>query len=387
MRTREWHCAEAVGAARGIFELTVAAVFLVIGCGAPGEPKPPSPPIPVAVKDLSGHQQGDGVQLVFTLPSKTIAGDRLAAPPAVEIVRGSAQQDGSPDTKSFRVVYTIPSVLVTNYVGDGQMKFTDPIDPAEISAHAGGTFFYAVRTRLSQKRASADSNLIGVRVFRVPESITTLTAQVMETAIALSWSAPAVSSGAGPVPVISEYRVYRGELDPASVEVSIKNLSQAKWESPLTLLASSEETNYQDTFFEFGKAYAYVVRSAVTVEGKPLESSDSNSAIVIPRDIFPPATPQDVVADVEPGSAPDSIVVDLSWSISRETDLAGYRVYRAEEQGTKGALLTPELLLAPAYRDTSVQQGHRYWYTVTAVDHAENESVPSAAFPVDVAKP
>jgi hypothetical protein len=39
--------------------------------------------------------------------------------------------------------------------------------------------------------------------------------------------------------------------------------------------------------------------------------------------------------------------------------------------------LTTELLPAPVYRDISVQAGHRYWYTVTAVDRAGNESAPA----------
>ena len=69
--------------------LVFLALFLLAGgCGAPGEPTPPTPPVPAAVTDLAAHQAGDGVQLIFTLPAKTITGDRLALPPAVEIVRG-----------------------------------------------------------------------------------------------------------------------------------------------------------------------------------------------------------------------------------------------------------------------------------------------------------
>jgi fibronectin type 3 domain-containing protein len=94
-----------------------------------------------------------------------------------------------------------------------------------------------------------------------------------------------------------------------------------------------------------------------------------------------------VVAAVLSGATPGSVLADLSWSINLETDLAGYRVYRSEQQGTRGTLITPDLLLAPAYRDTSVEPGHRYWYSVTAVDRAGNESEPSPAVVVDVAKP
>jgi fibronectin type 3 domain-containing protein len=153
------------------------------------------------------------------------------------------------------------------------------------------------------------------------------------------------------------------------------------------LLASSDENTYRDTLFDFGKTYAYIVRSVVLVDGNALESSDSVPATVSPRDTFPPGAPQNLVAAVLSGATPDSVLVDLSWSINLETDLAGYRVYRSEQQDTRGVLITSALLLAPAYRDTSVESGHLYWFSVTAVDRAGNESEASAAVAVDVAKP
>jgi len=70
-----------------------------------------------------------------------------------------------------------------------------------------------------------------------------------------------------------------------------------------------------------------------------------------------------------------------------ESDLAGYRVYRSQQDGERGVLLTPDLLPSPTYRDNSVQSGQRYWYTVTAVDRSGNESAPSPAVAVDVAQP
>jgi len=104
-------------------------------------------------------------------------------------------------------------------------------------------------------------------------------------------------------------------------------------------------------------------------------------------DTFPPATPQGLVATLLPGAAPSSLVVDLSWSINLETDLAGYRVYKSEQEGARGQLITPDLLPVPAVRDTSVEPGHRYWYTVTAVDRAGNESAPSNPVAIDVTQP
>jgi hypothetical protein len=378
---------EAARIASFVFLVSGLASLCGAGCGAPGEPTPPSPPVPVATTDLTAHQAGDGVQLIFTLPVKTVAGDRLLSPPAVEVVRGMPKADGSPDAKSFRVVYTIPGALVENYVAEGHVKFIDPVAPAETRAHPGGSLVYVVRTRASKKRASANSNAVSVRMYPVAEAIATLQARVTESAIELSWTAPTRTSGGDPLSGFSGYRIYRGELDPATAEAASTDLSKAKWKSPLALLSGSDESPYRDTLFDFGKTYAYIVRSVVLVEGNPLESADSNSAIVTPRDTFPPAAPQNLVVAAPSGASPGSVLADLSWSINLETDLAGYRVYRSEEQDRRGVLLTPDLLLAPAYRDTSVEPGHRYWYSVTAVDRAGNESDASAAVAVDVAKP
>jgi hypothetical protein len=380
-------CGERVCFVDFAFQVVAFTIFLVAGCGAPGEPVPPAPPIPTPITDLSAHQDGDGVQLIFTMPRKTTTGDRLAAAPAVEIVRGLPGPKGEPEAKSFRVVYTIPGSLVANYVSEGQVKFTDPVAPADIGAQPGGTLFYLVRTRASAKRASADSNAVSVAMFPVPARVSALSTRVTEPAIELSWTPPDHVSGGGPLSGLSGYHIYRGELDPASLEAASKNLLEAKWKSPISLLATSEENSYRDTLFDFDKTYVYIVRSLVMVEGKPLESSSSEPAIVTPRDIFPPAAPQNVVGNVLPGATPGSVLVDLSWSISPERDLAGYRVYRSEEQGNRGALITPDLLLAPAYRDTSVEPGHHYWYTVTAVDRAGNGSESSAPAAVDVAQP
>lgn len=361
---------------------------LTVGCGAPGEPTPPTPPVPVAVTDLAAHQAGDGVQLTFTIPAKTISGDPLTAPPAIEVLRGSLRPDGSPDAKSFRVTTTIPGALVTNYRLEDRVQLLVPISIEEIRAHSGDTFTYRVRTRASRKRASADSNAVSVRMVPVAERITSLQGTVTESAIELNWQPPTRTSTGDALTAITEYRLYRGELDPASADSAARDISQAKWKSPLALLAASPTNSYRDTLFDFGKTYLYLVRALIPpAVSNSVESSDSNPAIVTPRDIFPPAVPQGLVAAVIVGSPTNAPEVDLSWSINVETDLAGYRVYRSEQEGTPGQLVTSDLLLSPAYRDTSVQPGHRYWYSVTSVDRSGNESAPSAPVAVEITQP
>jgi fibronectin type 3 domain-containing protein len=321
------------------------------------------------------------------MPAKTISGEPLVEPPAIEVLRGALASNGSPDVKSFRVVSTIPGALAVNYRFEDHVQILVPVTSEEIHPRSGDTFVYRVRTRASRKRASADSNAVSVRMFPVAERISSLPATVTENAIELSWQAPTRTSTGDPLPAISEYRIYRGELDPTSADAAATDISQAKWKSALALLAASPGNTYRDATFDFGKTYLYVVRAVISTAGGALESSNSSPAIVTPRDIFPPAVPQGVVSAVIVGSPTNSPEVDLSWSINVETDLAGYRVYRGEQEGTPGQLVTPDLLLSPAYRDTSVQPGHRYWYSVTSVDRSGNESAPSVPVAAEITQP
>lgn len=370
-----------------IFFFLFCVFWLSAGCGAPGEPVTRMPPVPAAIKDLAGRQAGNGVELTFTLPTNSISGEKLAAPPAVEILRGSVKVDGSADTKSFRVVYTIPGALVDNYLTDERVHFNDPIAPDETKSHPGSPVAYLVRTRASQKRASADSNSVLVRIFPVPAAIVLVETRVTESAVELSWTAPDAATVADSVAKITGYHIYRAELHPAAPGASPQTPAPGKLESPAALLGTSESNSYRDVSAVFDHTYVYTVRSISLVEGNELESPDSSPVTVTPRDVFPPAAPQGLVGAVLPGPVAGSLLVDLSWSINLETDLAGYRVYKSEQEGTRGELITKDLLPTPAVRDTSVQPGQRYWYTVTAVDRAGNESAPSTQIAVEITPP
>ena len=370
-----------------IFYFLLSIFFLTAGCGAPGEPQPPTPPVPQSVTDLTAKQVGDGVLLTFTMPGKSTLGERLQQVPAFEVLRGSLRPDGTADPKSFRVVDTVPGALVARYSQRGQVQFIDPVSPTDPQLRSGQPFVYRVRTLFSAKHPSPDSKDVILRLYPVAERISSLDANVTEQGIDLKWPMATHTSTGEPLSGVQEYHVYRGELDPSTASVAAGDPLQAKWKSPLLQLGATTTTDYRDSGFDYGKTYAYLVRSVIGSPAGPLESSDSPLTIVTPKDTFPPAAPQGLVAAVQPGATPDSLAVELSWSINVEPDLAGYRVYRSQQEGVPGALLTPELLPSPAYRDNSVQSGQRYWYTVTAVDRAGNESAPSPAVAVDVAQP
>jgi hypothetical protein len=366
-----------------------AVTFALTGCGAPGDPVPPSPPVPAAIADLSAHQQGDGVALNFSLPSKTIRSERLQQPPAIEILRGELKSDGSPNPKSFHVVETIPGELAAKYQSEDRTQIITPIAPIENHSASGFDAVFAVRTRASRKRASADSNAVKIHIYPVPAPVGEIRSDLTETAIDLGWR-PITQTAAGDPIAITEYRVYRGELDPKTYDPKITGPEalHERFVTPLARLDRTNDPHFADKQFEFGKIYVYIVRSVTTAAGNDLESSDSDLLILRAADTFPPSTPQSVVAAAieNPETTPPSLEVDVSWSINSEQDLAGYRVYRSEREGEKGSLVTQDLLLPPAYRDTSVTSGHKYWYSVTAVDLSGNESAPAPQVAADVAQ-
>jgi len=239
----------------------------VAGCGAPGDPQPPSPPIPAPISDLIARQQGNGVQLVFTLPGRTVSGDRLAEPPAMEIFRGSVKLNGSPDNKTFQLVYTIPGALADAHTAEEKIQFTDPLPPEDLRTKPGTNYAYRVRTRVSKKKDSADSNTVVAKVYPVAERIASLDAHVTQNAIELSWPVPALGGAQNAGETLSGYHVYRGELETTALNPASDDLSQAKWKSPPSLLSPVESNSYHDTLFDFGKTYAYQVRSVVIAEG------------------------------------------------------------------------------------------------------------------------
>jgi hypothetical protein len=367
--------------------IALSLALMIAGCGAPGEPLPPTPPIPTAITDLSAVQAGDGAMLSFTMPKRSVVGDTLTEVPTMEIQRGALLPDGTPDPKSFRIVDTVPGAMMASYTQKGTVHFPDPVAPEEIQVHPWATVVYRVRARVTDKKVSADSNNALVKLFVVAPPVENLRANLTANGIELAWTVAKKTPGGGAGAGIEQYHVYRGEIDPASAEAVAKDLGRATWKAPLVQIASVETSEYRDSGFDYGKTYVYVVRATLRSAGEGLESNNSNSVILTPKDTFPPAAPQGVIAAVLPAAEGGKSVVDLSWSINVEADLAGYRVYRGEKQGERGVLITPDLLATPAYRDSNVATGQRYWYTVTAVDRAGNESAPSEQMVVEMTQP
>jgi len=390
-----------------LFVAFVGASFCA-GCASPGEPLERKALVPEAIKDLAAAQHGNTVVLTFTLPKESVERRPLKDPLTIEIYRSfesakAAAASNAPAraaASSPALHVTIPSAMVERYSERGIVRYEDALKAEDFAQHSGGNTRYVVRTLTSPKKSSPDSNAADLLIFPAADPIDDLKAEITHLAVVLTWTPPQKTI-AGSVPSLSGFRIYRAKQStPADATGAGDKMTEAKPAKPgesqqgkssLLKIGESATPEFRDTQAEFGKTYAYTVRSIATYAGATIESDDSNSIIVTPKDIFPPSAPQGLVVVLVPGEAVTPATLDLSWAISPETDIAGYNVYRSDQVGIPGKRLNEELLLTPAFRDMNAEPGRRYFYTVTSVDRSGNESpasaVVSSGVPAETAPP
>jgi hypothetical protein len=364
--------------------IALLTVSIFAGCASPGEPLERKPPAPTAVTDLAAEQSGNDVLLTFTLPKETVDHRALDQAPAIEIYRDGQTTSKTGEQPSAPVnptlLATIPSAMTAQYSEQGHVRYADALKPSDFGSAPDRTVVYIVRTRVSEKRDSANSNAAALHIYPAPEPVADLKAQVTHSGINLTWTAPEKDL-AGNRPAIGAYRVYRVDASAAPAEAAGKNA-----EPRLVRVAalSPDVSTYVDTQINFGDTYSYLVRSVAQYPGKELESGDSNLTTILAKDTFPPAAPENLVIAAIPAQPGAAGHLELSWQISPEPDVAGYNIYRSDQSDVMGTRQNMDLLLTPAFRDMSVVPGKRYFYSVTAVDRSGNESAASIAVPGEV---
>jgi hypothetical protein len=368
--------------------------FVQFGCASPGEPSTRRPPIPTAITDLTAKQQGNEVLLTFTLPTESIDRHPLKTTPTVEILRDVTPTGAAANAQTalavrpnLAPVATLPPATVEQMLQNRQVKFTEPLSAADFGV-APFNAVYVVRTYEREKKPSADSNAVPLTLRPMYPPIADAKAENAQDGVAVKWTAP-TQTLTGTTPPITTYRIYRSVISTAtgaSGETAGARTTLGAAQKPaLQRIGDSAASPFLDSQTELGATYEYSVRSVVTYDAQVLESSDSNLTQVTARDLFPPSTPEGLIVTMIPaqaatGNFPASpAYLELSWAIAPEHDVAGYNVYRSETAGEAGKRQNADLLPTPAFRDMNVAPGKIYYYTVTAVDRAQNESAPSAA--------
>ena len=368
---------------------TVVLALVLAGCASPGAPVTRESEKPQAITDLSANQKGNSIALSFTLPKETVRGSALNEAPSVQIYRAFESAPASAEkAEKPRLLITIPSQMLDRYETDGRIVVPDMLTSEDLTAHRGMEAVYEVRTRIGRS-SSAPSNAFRVRILPALQPIQDLRAQTVDGAIELAWSAPKILPAVSVQPSV-EYEVYRAEVSDSRTAQQSEEQASAVHRtgeaSPeFKLLREYSQPSYTDRTVEAGRTYVYAVRSTAKYASGSVESLDSNRAEITFVPIARLAAPEHLVGTIVSGNVPAAtFIVELSWAISPETDVAGYNVYRSDTESGAGTRVNSSLVLVPIFRDSSVAPGRKYFYRVTAVNRTGNESEPSAAIAMTV---
>jgi len=375
----------------------------VVACGKKGDPQPPLPRGPNAVKDLAVEQEGDDAVLTFTFPDRLQTGAPLTDLGAIEVYRvvdpsaaltappragapaappPSARSTGELHGMGAAARRTATNVRVAEEAFYRDARLVAGLNLAAIAEATRGaavvyrdsllTLFtqekgpsplaYAVVSVRKDGQRSPLSNIALLAPGIAPQAPQLLPPLLEEGRICLEWTAPEKNVLQQPVE-IAGYRVYR------------RPLAQDAYETPLTA-TPVPGTSFVDLTAPYGVPLAYTVR-AVLAKNPRVEGLPADEIVVIPRDIYPPKSPTRVDALSEGN------LVRLLWDPVDAPDLAGYLVFRSEGGGPP-VQLTKEPILDPFFNDLGPRAGKKYAYTVRSVDRAGNQSAPS---PEAVAEP
>lgn len=324
-----------------LFSLVLTLVLS--SCGYVGDPLPPALNIPVQVKDLKALQRGDKVLVLFTVPSLTTEGLAL---------------------KLGRIELRAGASLGAPFDWDAWLAASRQLDTEKLTAGpalvemparewTGNELLFRVRVFSKQGRDGGWSDFAVLRVLPPLGRPSRPVAEAVREGVRLTWRGLGTAAG-------MSYRVYR----------------RMTGQQSSTVIGSAEGTDYLDTLAEFGKTYEYAIQAVMKSGQSEAESELSETVEITPADRFPPATPAGVSILAGTGT------VELVWERNQESDLRGYRVYRADGESPMRNL--SDLAEVPSFSDAKIESGKHYRYAVTAVDQLGNESAPSAAVEITV---
>ena len=344
--------------------ITALVLTMLIVTGACDKRKPPLPPNERVMQraEVSGFQRGNQVILNWKMPMTNAPQGSVLHISRADVYRLTERLDApqSLSEEEFAsrslVVATIP--VTDEDFGGKTLQFTDTLQFAGQAARLR----YAVRFVNAAGQRAAFSNFFLLEpAARIAATPTSLTTDLSQDAVRLSWSPPTANvDGTTPVNILG-YNVYRSE----SEKVPARLLNQ----TPIS------DISFEYRFFDFEKEYFYFVRAvSLGTDAVPTESSESNIVKIRPIDTFAPSPPAAVTIAATPTS------ISIFFPANPETDIEGYQVYRSTDENLskeQWQLLTPGLLKANTFQDEAIESGKTYFYYVTATDKYKNVSQPS----------
>jgi predicted small lipoprotein YifL len=345
------------------FPLLLLLLFLCLFfsfCGKKGPLLPPLAKIPNKIEVFDAIQRGERVILEWENPQTYIDGSLLSIE-VIEIWFYEAENE-SPRKEEFeskaRLVASIGKKELTGHEinkggASSRLHYEYKLSQKDFGSK---NLIFGLRVADRKKRKSEFSELRSLKPIILSLPPQQIQANVFEDRIEIRWRAPEKNIDQSSPAYLKGYNIYRADGEGPAQRLNPELVKEEK---------------YEDRDFVFERLYRYFVRASATELSPFVESEDSETIEVKPKDVFPPVPPSGLVS-VSVGS-----LISLSWDANREKDLAGYRVWRKAEGEAEFILLTPELIQENAYSDTRVEKNKRYYYAITAQDKSGNESMKS----------
>lgn len=346
---------------RLLLALLSASLLVLAGCGTPGVPQPPSLQLPRPVDDLAGVRKGNRVVLSWTPPGQTTDRQNIRHQGVTRVCLSSGRL---PVERCTTIVAELSPQQIAQYTTKSQrpkVVFEQPIAP-DPSAFAT----FSVEVANERGRSAGLSNQVTVPTVPTLPAANDLRAETGPNGVTLHWTGVTADTAPNLPGVRYSYEVLRQAMKTPNFIPVVDTPLNGRQVSAIDKSSDWEQSyDYKVaaiTHFKFGER-------EIEIEG-----DDSPVVRLLVHDTFAPAQPtglQAVFSGV--GQQP---FIDLSWAPNTESDLAGYNVYRHEGPEVP-VKLDKELVKSPAFRDTQVQAGHTYTYSVSAVDLRNNESAKS----------
>jgi hypothetical protein len=359
--------------------LLLAACLLLAGCGTEGAPQPPSLDLPQPVADLRASRKADKVTLDWTQPSQTTDRESAAKHVGATVVCQSISNTPAQILLSCpQQVDRVPAQPQVSTANKSQKPASTPVEvaftlPEElIKEHPLDFAAYAVMVNNHSGRNAGISNSAAVPLAPTLPPPSNLKIEVKGDGVYITANAASgqLPDAGGRLQFL--YRLDRIAAEPAAP--GAPPLAPVK----VAEIPASGNLAAVDRGFEWEKNYVYGITPLTRILAAPggamlgeVEGEASTPVQVRTHDIFPPAPPVGLQA-VYSGN-PQQNFIDLTWAPSTEGDLAGYNVYRREE-GRRSSRINADLVKTPVFRDSDVQPGKQYFYSITAVDLRGNES-------------
>lgn len=345
--------------------LAMLAFTLSTGCGKRRPPLPPVERVQQRTELLSGVQVGNEVILSWPAPQRNAPDNSVQSIRRIDIYR-LAEKPKSPLALTEEE-FAARATLIGSVTYDQIKNATDTLEYTDMLQLAGepSRLRYAIRYVNASDQRAAFSNFLliepSARIARPPIVVAT-GKEIAEEGITITWQPPTSNiDGSTPVNLLG-YNVYRldGASDSGNVPINSSLVSG---------------TQYTDKNFTFGTNYRYIVRSvSLGTDGAQVESLNSNSLSVSPRDVFPPSPPAGLSIVAAPGR------ISIFFPANPEPDVAGYNLFRSTDPDLpkdRWTRLNSSLLTRTTLQDDKVESAKRYYYYLTAVDQAGNVSKPS----------